>query len=328
MRADRLLLIILRLQLYGRLTATQLAEQLEVSPRTIYRDMETLSRIGVPVVAERGNGGGWYLLDGYRTSLTGLNTTEICALILSQSQQLLADLEWDQPAHAAQAKLIAALPDATRHDVAYSLQYIHFDGAGWRYSPETVAALPVIRDAVWRQQRLMLCYRRSDGQEVNRQVDPLGLVAKGSVWYLVALVGEDIRTYRVSRVQSVTVLPETFLRPEDFDLSAYWEASTTAFTAALPSYFATVRVTPEMLPVMRKWRYTEIETIETCDDGWQCVHIRFETLEEACNHVLSAGAQLEAVQPAELRQYVIQRAQEILEIYDPDSEGNNICAAS
>ncbi len=316
MRADRLLLILLRLQMHGRLTAQQLAAQLEVSVRTIYRDMDALSGIGVPIVADRGTGGGWYLLDGYQTDLTGLSATEVCALFLAQSVRLLADLALDQPAQVAQAKLIATLPEDTRDVVQRSLQYIHFDGAGWRYSPETVAALPVLRDAVWQQQRLVIDYRRADSTPVQRRVDPLGLVAKGSVWYLVGMVEADLRTYRVSRVQGVTILPETFTRPAHFDLAAYWAASTAAFTAALPCYLAVVRALPEVLPQMRKWRYAEIEVVAApAADGWQRVAVRFETLAEATAYVLGAGAQIEVVEPAELRQQVICHARDIVALY-------------
>ncbi|MDY6875592.1 MAG: YafY family protein [Chloroflexota bacterium] len=268
MRADRLLSILLLFQVNRRMTARELARRLEVSQRTIYRDMDALSTAGVPVFAEHGIDGGWRLLETYQTNLTGLNRAEIEALFLKPSG-LLADLGLDKAAEAALIKLFAVLPSMNRRDAEYVRQRIHVDVAGWFQSREDVSFLPTLQEAIWQEQKLSLSYGRSDGNTVERLVDPLGLVVKGRVWYLVAAVEGDLRTYRVSRVQDARVTDQPCVRPEGFDLAAYWEESVARFRAGLPRYPATVRVTPDIIPQIRRLRYARVEETGSLDaDGW------------------------------------------------------------
>src|SRR5215831_6891858 len=200
MRADRLLSILLLLQTYRRMTARDLAERLEVSERTIHRDMESLSGVGIPVVAERGAGGGWLLQGEYRTNLTGLNEAEIQALFLARSPRLLDDLGLGKAAEAAFIKLFAAVPPAMRRDAESASRRIYVDGAGWNQSEESAPLLPLLQEAIRQDRTVRFKYQRGDECEVEREVDPLGLVAKGGAWYLVAAIDGDIRNYRVSRV--------------------------------------------------------------------------------------------------------------------------------
>jgi len=323
MRADRLLSILLLLQVHHRRTARELARRLEVSERTIYRDMEALSGVGIPVVAERGGGGGWALLDEYRTNLTGLNEAEIRALFLAKPARLLADLGLDKAAEAALIKLLAALPGGQRRDAEYIRQRIHVDAAGWRRSEEAVPFLPTLQEAIWRERKLYLSYQRDDSRGLSatnpfeRLADPLGLVAKGSVWYLVAAVEGEARTYRVSRVQDARLTGEPCLRPPDFDLAAYWAQSSAEFLANLPRYPATVRVAPEVLARLRYvWRYARIERVDPPDEaGWARVAVIFEVEEEACACVLSLGPQVEVLEPPELRRQVIDLAERTVALY-------------
>ncbi len=235
MRADRLLSILLLLQAHGRLTARDLARRLEVSERTIHRDMDALGVAGVPVYAERGAGGGWSLAEGYRARLPGLSDTEIQALFLAGPARLLADLGLRRASEAALLKLLAALPALARRDVEYARQRIHVDPAGWYESAESVAALPALQEAIWQGGQVAITYRRGDGATVERVVAPLGLVAKGRVWYLVAAVEGEPRTYRVSRVQCARPTGEPAARPAGFDLAAYWARSAADFKAGLPA---------------------------------------------------------------------------------------------
>jgi predicted DNA-binding transcriptional regulator YafY len=317
MRADRLLSILLLLQTHGRLTARELGQRLEVSGRTIYRDMEALSGAGVPVIAERGSAGGWSLLDDYRTDLTGLNLAEIQALFLNTPVRFLADLGLDKASDAALVKLLASLPAAHRQDAEYMRQRIHIDATGWHSSAEDVSCLPTLQEAIWQDRKLRVVYRRGDDASVERVVDPLGLVAKGNAWYLVASVEGEVRTYRVSRVQEVVVLDEPCVRPPDFDLAASWAQSTADFVANLPRYAATVRVTPEMfarLPFV--WRYARIQRAEPPDsDGWVTVYVHFQFEHEACENVLSGGPHIEVLDPPELREQVIRAAESIIALY-------------
>ncbi len=312
MRADRLLSILLLLQTHERLTGRELASRLEVSERTIHRDMEALSATGVPVVAERGAGGGWSLLESYRTNLTGLNLSEIQALFIAAPTHLMNDLGLRQASERALIKLLAALPgERSRHDAAFMRQRIHIDGAGWQQEPELVEWLPVIQEALWQEQKLLLNYERTDGTIAERSVDPLGLVAKGRIWYLVANVEGQTRTYRVSRIQQAQLQDEPVLRPPDFDLAAFWVESSAQFKANLPRYCATFRVDPDILQDMR---YAgQIEHVYPPDtDGWITVDMRFEIELQARAFALGFGGQLDVIAPSELRDNVLTLAQAIV----------------
>lgn len=318
MRADRLLSILLLLQVHRRQTARELAQRLEVSERTIHRDMEALSGAGFPVFAERGTGGGWMLVEGYRTNLTGLNKDEIQALFLTKPLRLLADLGLEKASDAALLKLSAALPSAHRDNAEHARQRIHVDVSGWNRSSESIEFLPALQEAVWRERQLKLTYQRGGGCDpVERVIDPLGLVAKGSVWYLVAGVDGEVRSYRVSRVLEIQVTDQPCVRPKRFDLAEYWEQSTASFKANLPQYQATVRVAPETFPMMRfAGRFARIGQADPPDaDGWIRVAIRFDVEEMAIEWVLSFGSKMEVVEPETLREKVIAAAQDVISFY-------------
>jgi predicted DNA-binding transcriptional regulator YafY len=239
MRADRLLSILLLLQVHRRVTARQLAKRLEVSERTILRDMDALSGSGVPVVAERGAGGGWSLLDDYQTKLTGLSGAEIQSLFLARPPRLMADLGLKQEAEAAMIKLQASLPASSRLQADLARQWILIDTRGWRDPGESIPSLPILLDALWRGRQVRFLYRKVLCEASERFGHPLGLVAKGSVWYLVANVEGETRTYRVSRISQAVILDEASLRPAKFDLEGYWERSAAEFRENLPRYYAT-----------------------------------------------------------------------------------------
>lgn len=316
MRADRLLSILLLLQVHRRMTARELAKRLEVCERTIYRDMEALSAAGIPVFAERGTGGGWILQEAYRTNLTGLNEAEIQALFLTRPARLLADLGLHQASEAALIKLLAALPAMHRREAEYAGQRIYIDAAGWHHTEEDVSLLPALQEAIWRERKVQLTYRRGD-TTVERVVDPLGLVAKGSIWYLVAAVEGEVRVYRVSRVGAAQVLDEPCVRPPDFDLAAYWKQSSSDFMANLPRYAVTVRVAQSAFPRLQPvGRFIQVEQAGQPDDsGWITAHLLFDIKEEACGYLLSFGPQVEVREPEELREQIIQIAESVVAFY-------------
>jgi predicted DNA-binding transcriptional regulator YafY len=317
MRADRLVSILLLLQVQRRITASELAKRLEVSERTIHRDMDALSGAGVPVFAERGNGGGWSLMEAYRTNLTGLNHSEIQTLFLSRPPQLLADLGLHQASEGALIKLLAALPSISRRDAEYARQRIHIDTAGWRNSPEDVSALPCLQEAIWQEREIQFVYARVGCEPAERVVHPLGLVAKGSVWYLVATHDQAARTYRVSRIREVRVTERPATRPAGFDLVAYWKQSAAEFKASLPRFYARIRVSPAVQHSMiYMTRASRVENIgEPGADGWRTLDMRFDIEEEACQFVLGFGCQVEVLDPESLRLKVIAGAQGILDHY-------------
>ncbi len=317
MRADRLISILLLLQIHTRITARALAERLEVSERTILRDMEALSFAGIPVFAERGTGGGWSLTENYRTNLTGLNDTEVQALFLTRPPRLLADLGLAKAADGALIKLLAALPSASRRNAENVSQRIYVDVAGWRNADEAVPLLPVIQEAVWQERKLRITYQRGDECGVERIVEPLGLVAKGSVWYLLARVEDGIRNYRVARVRAAEMLDESFVRPPDFDLPATWRQSNIEFKAKFPRYPVTVRVQPDALWRLQfAGRFANVEHVgEPAADGWLTVQMNYQVAENACENLIGLGAQVEIVEPVELRAKVIEMAKSVLTFY-------------
>ena len=321
MRADRLLSILLLLQANQRLTAQKLAKKLEVSERTIYRDIEALSAAGVPVYAERGPGGGCKLLGEYRTGLTALNEGDVRTLLLSGVPGPLADLGLDRALEAALLKLLAALPSARRPEIEGARQRLHLDAAAWNaQAAEEVPHLRVIQEAVWQERKLHLTYRRNDQKVVERLVNPLGLVAKASVWYLVGAVGEQQRVYRVSRVQSAELSDETFTRPPAFDLPTFWTEWCASFRAGLLHYPVTLRVSPTALPnlpaVFGESIQMLIEQAGPPDaDGWVTLPLTFEAPEVACARLLGFGAHVEVLEPDDLRERIIQKAEQIVFFY-------------
>jgi len=317
MRADRLLSILLLLQVHRRMTAGDLARRLEVSPRTIHRDMEALSAAGVPVHAERGAGGGWVLPDGFRTDVTGLTYVEARALLLAPPARMLADLGLERASGAALVKLIAALPVSMRRDARHLRDRIHIDAAGWRRGTDAVPYLAVLQEAVWQDRQVLLRYRREGREPTERIVDPLGLVAKGNLWYLVAAIAGEPRSYRVSRVENVTLLDTPSARPAGFDLAAYWHASSAAFVADLPRYRCTVRIAPD--EASHLWipgSYAQIERVGAPEaDGWLTVDLTMQSEAEACRYALGFGAAMEVLAPPALRERVQRTANEIVNAY-------------
>jgi predicted DNA-binding transcriptional regulator YafY len=286
--------------------------------------MESLSAAGVPVVAERGAGGGWSLMGEYRTNLTGLNEAEIQALFLARSPRLLDDLGLGKAAEAAFIKLFAAIPPATRHDAESASQRIYVDVTGWNRSEESVPLLPLLQEAVWRERKLRFKYQRGDDCEVERVVDPLGLVAKGGVWYLVAAVDGDVRNYRVSRVIEAERTDQTFVRPEAFDLVAHWSQSAVEFKSKFPRYQVTARVHPEAANRMYIiGRFSRVERVDPPDeDGWRRVSICFQFEDDACECLLGFGDQIEVLDPQELRRKLVDRAERVVEFYSRRPEGS------
>ncbi|WP_238322996.1 helix-turn-helix transcriptional regulator [Gorillibacterium massiliense] len=346
--------MLLLLQHNGRMTTRELAEELKVSPRTIVRDMESLSQTGIPVYAERGPHGGWALVDGFRTSLTGLKKDELLAVLAALSARLPEEMGISASYSSAYRKLIASLPPSARKDADFFRQRLHIDGAGWRRSVEALPYLPIVQEAVWEDAPLQLLYGSAGasarggeksagaggaegGGPMWRTVYPLGLVAMGAIWYLAA-AGEDgtVRSFRISRIAGAEKLAGTVTRPTGFDLAAYWEQSTAAFQAALPRYPATIRLSPAALPRLRQTRFVKIiemigmpqsgepekmeeaERAEAANEACRTLllNVEFNTLESACQIALGFGTELKVVEPPELADAVIVQARQVLEMYE------------
>jgi predicted DNA-binding transcriptional regulator YafY len=320
MRADRLLSLLMLLQARGRMTAQKLAKELEVSERTIYRDIDALSAAGVPVYAERGLGGGYALLDSYRTNLTGLTQDEVRALFMLSIPIPLAQLGVDQELKAALLKLSAALPAARRHDEERARRRIYLDSTWWFQPQEPVPHLQAIQRAVWQDHKIYLTFRRSFETQVERLVEPYGLVAKTNVWYVVWARDGHIRADRVSSVLDARISDESFERPPDFDLAAYWQRWCTEFEQNRPFYPVTVRVAPNFISILRRFfgdrvHATTEQTGLPDDEGWITVTLSFETLGEARDRILGFGRAVQVLEPEALRKSVLDFATQIVALY-------------
>lgn len=314
MKADRLLSALLLLQAKGRVTSRELSDRLEVSQRTVHRDMEALSAANVPITALRGAQGGWQLERDWRTHVPGLDESELRALLMTQPRAL-TDPAMRAASERAFGKLMAALPIRLREQAAAISERLHIDPTGWHASTEDLSMLPIVQDAVARDCRLTFDYTRADGQSGPRTVDPLGLVSKGIAWYLVARAPNGLRTYRVSRMRAVTPLAQTFERPANFKLSAYWETSTAAFQENRTPFDATIAADPQAARSLKSWCATtpsEDPPNQSLPGGWETLHIRFEGEEHARFLILGFGPRVRVIEPISLREKIHSEATALL----------------
>lgn len=320
MRADRLLSLLMMLQARGRMTARDLAAELEVSERTIYRDVEALSMAGVPIYAERGPGGGCALLDGYRTTLTGLTEEEARALFLLAIPAALADLGMSEGLQQALLKLTASLPDTFRRSEARVRQCIHLDWSEWFRASQPVPHLPALQQAVWEDREVLLTIRLHFGVHATWQIAPYGLVSKAGGWYLVYGRGDSVRAVSLADVVDVTPLPDPFERPADFDLPTFWSAWCAAYEHNRPEYPVTVRVAPDLVPLLPlHFGGTIRQAIAGAPPdaaGWIMLALPFATFEEARTRLLGFGRAVEVLEPPALRRSLIDHAQQIVAFYD------------
>jgi predicted DNA-binding transcriptional regulator YafY len=305
MRATRLVSLLLLLQTRGMLTAAEIAEKLEVSIRTVHRDVQSLAAAGVPVEALRGPAGGYRLAGGYRTRLTGLTADEAEALFAAGISGPAAELGLGGELAAARLKLLAALPHELQERATRASRLFHLDTRGWFRAEDRVPHLPALSAAVWRGCRVRLRYREGR-RVVQRTIDPLGLVLKGGAWYLVAHRSAGMRVYRVSRVASVRPLEDSFERPSEFELAAFWEDWSRNFEQTLPRVEVTVRVDE----AVRRFLPGE-PRIEA--DGRTVV--AFQHLGDAYRELLRFGSQVEVLEPAELRERVAETGREVAALY-------------
>jgi len=302
MRADRLLSMLLLLQAHGRLTSRELARRLEVSERTVHRDMEALSAARVPVLALRGSRGGWQLDEGWRTQVPGLDEAELRALLMAQPR-VIGDPRLAAAADRAMGKLLAALPASLREQAASIRQRLYVDSSDWRGTVEDVSLLPIVQDAVARDRKLKIRYRKAGKEVSERMVDPLGLVAKGSVWYLVAHTSQGFRTFRVSRIEEATVLDRPSKRPRDFNLAEQWHSSTNEFRKGWTRVEVTLRAEPGVAREILTWRNAKTLT-RSDEEGWITLRLGFETEGQARFVVLGFGPRIEVLEPAGLKEQV------------------------
>ncbi|ETK35610.1 helix-turn-helix transcriptional regulator [Microbispora sp. ATCC PTA-5024] len=326
MRASRLLSILLLLQSRGVLTARQLAGELEVSVRTVYRDVEALHSAGIPLYGEAGHRGGYRLMDGFRTRLTGLTPREAEALFLAALPGPAAELGLGALAAAAELKIEAALPPTLREGARRVREHFLLDAPGWYHDGDRAPHLPEVADAVWNTRVVEVLYRRwAAPSEVERRLEPYGLVLKGGKWYLVARCDGVLRTYRVNQILRLRVTDETFDRPEGFDLAGHWREHLEGFRSRLFQGHAVVRLSPagreRVADVLSSAVVAAVEKTAEGPDarGWIRATVPIESLTHAETEFLKLGAEVEVLEPAELRRRLAGTAAALAALYRPQA---------
>jgi predicted DNA-binding transcriptional regulator YafY len=300
MRADRLVAILLMLQARGRVTAAEVAAELEISERTARRDLEALGVAGLPVYSQQGRHGGWYLAGRGRTDLSGLTAAEARALFLVAGPSSGATPEL----RAALRKLVRALPESFRAQAEAASSALVVDGKGWddrhphRGAP---THLDAVQDAVIAGHQLDLTYVARDGSRSTRVVHPLGVAAKGSAWYLVAGTDKGLRTFRVDRIEAVTPTGAPVERPDGFDLSAAWRLITDEVDELRAPVRATALVEPELLGICRYLFGRRLRVGPARGDGRVEVEVRGQHLRSLAAELAGLGGGVEVREPPELR---------------------------
>jgi predicted DNA-binding transcriptional regulator YafY len=314
MKADRLMSVLLLLQARGQVTERELAEQLEVSQRTIHRDLEALSAARIPVSAVRGAQGGWQLEKGWRTHVPSLDEAELRALLMAQPRAL-GNERMAAAAQSAMNKLMAAMPESMKAQAAHMQQRLHVDPTGWRGTGEDVSMLTVVQEAVARDRKLTFEYTKADGEESSRTVDPLGLVSKGLSWYMVARTAKGMRTFRVSRMRKVTVLAVQFERPARFDLAEHWKAATVELGRKRASFKTVLSVRAEAVRRLEAWcvtREAPREWAKRAGEKRVALEVDFDDEGMARFFVLGMGAAVRVLEPEGLKEWVGRQAREVV----------------
>ncbi|MEM8859066.1 MAG: YafY family protein [Chloroflexota bacterium] len=319
MRADRLLSLVMLLQKNNQMTADSLAAELEVSTRTIYRDIDVLSSSGVPIYAEGGPGGGYALLDSYRTTLTGLNENEARLLFMMTLPGPIRDLTVGRELKGTILKLTQSLSE-THLDLAEAVQQrLILDSSRWFQPAEPLVFLTTLQDAIWQNQMIDLIYKRRNGAINRRQSRPYGLAAKAGHWYLIAEHGNKFVVYRVSRIVSVHVLSSTFARVEFFDLVKFWQNWVHEYESSLSKYPVTLRVGPQAASILSLVLGEHVQLIlddaKPDHDQVRTIQYTFERRDEARMFALGMGRGIEVIDPIELREEILQMAKDVVQAY-------------
>jgi predicted DNA-binding transcriptional regulator YafY len=322
MRADRLLAIMLLLQTRGKMTAQSLAEKLEVSRRTILRDIDALSAAGVPVYAEGGHHGGITLDERYRTTLAGMQEREIRTLFIGDNSQLLGELGLGDVAERTLLKLRAVLPVAHQPSVEHMRQRILIDPAWWWRDTQPPATWEQIQQAVYEDRQILVTYERHSGEVAERVLDPYSLVAKSSIWYLVADHAGELRTYRVLRLRQVTLLATHFQRRGDYDLPTYWREQLRQFGELTSEYAFTLRVRADRMSFVKEIVPGRYQPLAAADgDGWVTVRFQLESIDLGKMLVFGLGEAAIVVEPLALHEAIMGSARAILDA--AERERNN-----
>ncbi|BAB04130.1 YafY family protein [Halalkalibacterium halodurans] len=325
MKADRLLEIVALLQNHEKLTTHQLVDHLHVSSRTILRDMDTLSALGIPIVSERGRAGGWKLMDHFRSQLSGMSMTELKALFILPSDKVLKDLGIPTKGRDIRLNMLSSLQGNRKHAVRPYLEKVYIDTGTWKPSKERMEEFNVVQQAVFEEKKLYIVYENAKGEQRERLISPLGLVAKGSAWYVVATVETgDIRNFKLSRIKDSKLVREPIVKPETFSLATYWNESKEQFVQTLPSYEATVLAHDSIIHRLTfTGKFVENIQVGHRDDEWVTVNLCFHDEQEITEYVLGFGGRMKLVTPKHLIGRIVQQASAVIQQYASDKEPTN-----
>ncbi len=320
MRADRLLSIMLLLRQKGNMTAEILAERLEVSVRTIYRDIEALNYAGVPVYTQCGPHGGVFLDSEYQVALTSLTRTELQSLFIESDSRPLSDLGLGGAVENLYLKLLADLPALQRSEAERLRQRVYIDPKGWFQVVETVPFLSLVQQAVWEDEELEISYEKAEGERRTRCVYPYALVCKFSNWYLVGKLPDGaFRTFRVSRLRAVRMTGVRFERDREFRVKQYWEESSRSFESQFEANYPVLLRIPSDLLTYFEWyltgRYSSLESPDA--QGRLLLKIQFYGLHEARSTVMGLGTDVEVVEPRELLENILAYSRAFIESARP-----------
>jgi predicted DNA-binding transcriptional regulator YafY len=299
MKSDRLLSLLLLLQSRGRVSERELAETLEVSQRTVHRDLESLSAARVPVVALRGSQGGWELEKGWRAQVPALDERELRALVMMQPRTA-SNSRLAAAAQTALDKVMASLPAPARRQAAVMRERLHIDPDGWWESGEDLSAIPILQDAVANDRVIAFDYVRADGQAGRRVADPLGLVAKGANWYLVARTSHGMRSFRIARMQNLTVLAKQFKRPPRFNLAQHWKNSVAELEAKRKEFRVRMEVKQAAAQRLALWSKSR-RLDEPSEPGWVMLEILFDHPHQAAFVSRGLGQNARVIAPQQFR---------------------------
>lgn len=318
MRAERLIKILLLLQHGEIVSAREIAKELEVSERTIHRDMGALSGAGIPIYAERGQAGGWRLVDNWKQRLSWLKEDEMLSLFLPHAEKIINDLNMGPSSKDIRDKLLLSLPEQTKQSAEKLWERIHVDMGTWRKTKiEINPAMEVMKEAVMSNKKVRIIYKKANTETREYVIKPLGLVAKTSTWYVVSMNSYDeFRNYKITRITECELMDEQFNRPRDFKLLDHWEESKKQFVQSLPEFCVKVTVSPFALERIRfTGRFVQVDDEKVRDHYWTELELTFNTEDEAVNFIVGFGNQVKILSPLNLIDKVKDRAREILGLY-------------
>jgi predicted DNA-binding transcriptional regulator YafY len=322
MRASRLLSILMLLQTRSRMSAPALAAELEVSQRTILRDIDQLSAAGVPIWSDRGRDGGFQLREGWSTDLTGLTENEAQALFLSGMPSAAAELGLGSASTSARLKMLASLPEELRENAERVNARLHFDPIDWFRAAVPTDHLQIIAHCVWHERIANMQYESWKGTK-ERSIKPLGLVLKAGIWYTAALADDakEARIYRLSNIHRLTLTGTSFRRPKKFYLAKFWKESTARFETEIYRDVATVRVSKRGMKSLSELSATVSEaarrtaTSDSENQAWTKIIIPIESIDHAAGQMLSIGADVEVLEPIALRVRILELVDTIKMLY-------------